>query len=455
MSREALLAALAEPGPRLALLHGEQSCSYQQLCLRIANSRQWLRSQGIMPGEAVILNGDYSVGAVATLLALYLDRNVVAPLVDLSDRAVATLQSAAHCQHRIQVSGDELSHHSLPAPGDGQAPAYYRRLAEAGHAGLVLLSSGSTGAPKAILHDLDELIDSKLGKERKKPVTLLMFLLFDHIGGLNSLLNTLTVGGCAVLPTDRAPDAICALIERHKVKVIPASPTFLNLILMGRHHEQHDLSSVRLITYGTESMQQSLLKRVQQAFPKARLLQTFGTSETGISATVSESSASTFFKLADKNTEFRIVDGELQLRTKSQFVGYLNQATDNVTADGWFRTGDLVEQNEQGYLRIQGRQKELINVGGLKVLPTEIEDVMLRSPLVDDCVVYGVPNAITGQAVHIDVMAKSFDCKRALKLHVLEHLGGHLETYKLPIKVNKVDEIGFSNRFKKTRAVTS
>ncbi|SCY95828.1 MULTISPECIES: fatty acid--CoA ligase family protein [unclassified Pseudomonas] len=455
MSRDALLATLAEPGQRVALLHGEQQCTYNDLHAKVQQCLAWLVDHGVKPGDAVILNSDYSVPGVAALLALYLNRNIVAPLVDLSERSLQTLQGAARCQYRIEIVADAWVHHSLAQPVADESPEYYSALREKGRSGLVLLSSGSTGAPKAILHDLDDLIDTKLGKERKKPLSILMFLLFDHIGGLNSLLNTLAVGGCAVMPVDRAPESICALVARHGVKVLPVSPTFLNLILMGRHHEQHDLSSVRLITYGTESMQQSLLKRVQQAFPKAKMLQTFGTSETGISATVSQSSASTFFKLADANTQYRIVDGELQLKTRSQFVGYLNQDTDNVTEDGWFRTGDLVEQNEEGYLRIQGRQKELINVGGLKVLPTEIEDVMLRSSLIDDCVVYGVPNAITGQAVHMDVMAAGVESKKALKQHVLEHLGSCLEAYKLPVKVNKVDEIAFSNRFKKTRAVLS
>ncbi|WP_260962835.1 long-chain fatty acid--CoA ligase [Pseudomonas citri] len=452
MSRSHLLDALAEPAERIALLHGDQSHSYSHLCEQIQQARLALLTQGVKPGDAVILHGDYSVRAIATLLALYLNRNIVAPLVDLNERAVATLQDAAQCRCRIEVSEQGLRFHSLPKP-EGATPPHYQRLREQQHAGLVLLSSGSTGAPKAILHDFDELIEPKLDKGQKKPTTILMFLLFDHIGGLNSLLNTLLVGGCAVLPSERTPQAICQLIERHRIKVLPVSPTFLNLILMGRHQEQHDLSSVRLITYGTETMQQSLLNRIQQVFPKAKMLQTFGTSETGISATVSQSSASTFFKLADKNTEYRIVDGELQLKTQSQFMGYLNQDTDNVTADGWFRTGDLVEQNEAGYLRIQGRQKELINVGGLKVLPMEVENILLTNPLIEDCLVYGMPNAITGQAVHMDVKATTITCKKELKRYVLEHLSDRLETYKLPVKINKVDEIAFSNRFKKSRVV--
>lgn len=449
-----LLETLAACADSVALIHDDQAYSYARLCQETEAAWQTLRAQGVQPGHAVILNGDYDLATVATLLALYLNRNIVAPLVEAGERNVSTLREAAQCTYLVEPGAAGPRAQALEPLSDAPAPAHYQRLREQGRAGLVLLSSGSTGAPKAILHDFDELVLPKLGKPRKKPTTLLMFLLFDHIGGLNSLINSLTVGGCAVLPSERSPEAVCALIERYAIKVLPVSPTFLNLILMGRHHELHDLSCVRLITYGTEAMQPSLLERIQRAFPKARMLQTFGTSETGISTTVSQSSASTFFKLADDGTEFRIVDGELQLKTQSQFLGYLNQATDNVTEDGWFRTGDLVEQNAEGYLRIQGRQKELINVGGLKVLPMEIENLLLKSELIDDCLVYGVANAITGQAVHMDVKSSAIECRKALKRHVLEYLGQHLEAYKLPVKINQVEQIAFSSRFKKSRVVT-
>ncbi len=449
-----LLDTLAAAAENVALIHDGQAHSYAHLLSKAEEAWHSLLTQGVKPGEAVILKGDYSLATVATLLALYLNRNIVAPLVEFAERNVSTLREAAQCVHRVEADARGLQVHPLERLSSAAAPSHYQSLREQGRAGLVLLSSGSTGAPKAILHDFDELVLPKLGKMRKKPTTLLMFLLFDHIGGLNSLINCLAAGGCAVLPTERSPEAICTLIERYEIKVLPVSPTFLNLILMGRHDKHHDLSSVRLITYGTEAMQPSLLERIQRAFPRARMLQTFGTSETGISATVSQSSASTFFKLADDGAQFRIVDGELQLKTQSQFLGYLNQPTDNVTEDGWFRTGDLVEQNDEGYLRIQGRQKEMINVGGLKVLPMEIENVLLKSELIDDCLVYGVANAITGQAVHMDVKSTTIACRKELKRYVLNYLAQHLEPYKLPVKINPVDQIAFSSRFKKTRVVT-
>ena len=126
-----------------------------------------------------------------------------------------------------------------PVPAvQAAAPAggAHERLAAAGAAGLVLLSSGSTGTPKAILHNLDAIMEDKLGKRARtggRPANILMFLLFDHIGGINSLLGALRAGNTAIVPRQRPPEEICALIERYRSRLLPTSPTFLNLILIG------------------------------------------------------------------------------------------------------------------------------------------------------------------------------------------------------------------------------
>ena len=118
-------------------------------------------------------------------------------------------------------------------------------------------------------------------------------------------------------------------------------------------------------------MPQSLLQRIKETFPKTKLIQTFGTSETGISQTTSRSSTSTLIKFDDSNTEYKIVDGELWLRSKSQILGYLNHEMSRFTEDRWFKTGDLLEHATQeegeGFFRIVGRKQEIINVGGEKL----------------------------------------------------------------------------------------
>ncbi|WP_283139387.1 fatty acid--CoA ligase family protein [Rhizohabitans arisaemae] len=451
--RDMILGRFDELGDRTAVVDPVAAYSYRDLADEIRRLGTTMAEHWVLPHDVVILNGDFSFPSIAALLALYLNRNVLVPVVSLTEASLATVTRSCAPQHLMRVgAGVEIE----AIPGASPAAGTYDRLVAAGASGLILLSSGSTGEPKAILHNLDAIVAEKLGTRVRaagRPANILMFLLFDHIGGLNSLLGALRLGGTAIVPQSRTPEEICALIERHGIRLLPTSPTFLNLILIGGYHREYDLSSLRLITYGTEPMPQELLARVNAAFPKIRLLQTFGTSETGISTTVSESSRSTYFRIDDANVRYRIVDGELQLKSRTQFLGYLNHPNDVVTEDDWFRTGDLVEQNADGYITVKGRAKEVINVGGEKVLPLELESILLGSPLVDDCVVYGKPNAITGQTVCADIRPHGEMTRAELRRHVVDYLTGKVDAFKIPTKVNLIDSVTVSDRFKKKRVL--
>lgn len=440
---------------RTAIVEVAAGYSYRDLLDETNRMLELLRASEVRRHEVVVLNGDFSFRSVALLFALYLNRNIVVPIVHLTDSAVATITESCGPDHLIRLEAEVIIE-PFPSGETAADVPIYDSIVEAEAAGLILLSSGSTGKPKAILHNLDLIVEEKLrGRARtgSKVPSILIFLLFDHIGGINSILGAVLGGSPAVVPAERTPDEVCALIERHQVRVLPASPTFLNLILIGGFHRKYDLACLRLITYGTEPMPDELLRRLNEAFPRVKLLQTFGTSETGISATASESSGSTFFRITDADVQYRIVDGELQLKSRTQFLGYLNYPNESQTEDGWFRTGDLVEESSEGYFRIIGRAKEVINVGGEKVLPLELESLLLSSPMIDDCVVYGMPNSITGQAVCADIKPSAEMSRAELRRHVNEFLVGRVEQFKMPSKINLVTEIAVSERFKKKRMI--
>src|SRR5439155_346850 len=103
--------------------------------------------------------------------------------------------------------------------------------------------------------------------------TSITFLLFDHIGGVNTLLYVLSNAGCVVTVPKRSPEVVCAAIERHRVQLLPTSPTFINLLLMSEAYKRHDLSSLEMVTYGTEVMPETTLERFHRLFPRVRLLQ--------------------------------------------------------------------------------------------------------------------------------------------------------------------------------------
>lgn len=447
--RDWWLETFSERGQTPAVVERDRVLSYEELAEAIRATAEQLAGHGVGQHSVVVLHSDFSVAGIAAFFALMRLRAVIVPMVEVTGGRLDTARSECGAEFLCRTSPGL----SVEALERGPQPDLYGTLRERGASGLVLLSSGSTGTSKAILHDLDALVAEQKVKAVRRKLTIILLLLFDHIGGINTLLNSLFSGGVALIPGERTPEAVCRLIEQHRVRVLPASPTFLNLILMARFHELFDLGSLRLITYGAEPMPEELLRRVREAFPRARLLQTFGTSETGIAATSSESSASTFFKIEGGNVSYRVVNEELHLKSTTQFLGYLNHQADALTEDGWFRTGDLVEETGAGFIRIRGRASEVINVAGEKILPVELETLLLQSPLIADCVVYGELNAMTGHIVCADIVPRDpSTTKSEIRKHLYDFLGGRVERFKIPSRINLVEEVARSDRFKKSRS---
>jgi acyl-CoA synthetase (AMP-forming)/AMP-acid ligase II len=222
-------------------------------------------------------------------------------------------------------------------------------------------------------------------------------------------------------------------------------------MLLSESYRRHDLGSLQTITYGTEPMSDTVLKRLHKLFPHVTLRQTYGLSEVGILRSQSTSSDSLWIRIGGEGYETRIVDSILEIKAQSAMLGYLNAPTP-FTADGWFSTGDAVEVNGE-YLRILGRKSEQINVGGEKVYPTEIENVILELPSVADVTVYGEKNAITGEIVCANVtpVREAGDPKREFVAEIKQHCRTRLQRYKVPVKINIVDDSSYSNRFKKVR----
>ena len=246
-------------------------------------------------------------------------------------------------------------------------------------------------------------------------------------------------------------DTFCELIERHRIELLPASPTFLNLLLLSEAHQRFDLSSLRLITYGTEVMPESTLVRVREAFPAVRLQQTYGLSELGVLRSKSRDDGSLWVKVGGEGTETKVVDGVLWIRAQSAMLGYLN-APSPFDEEGWMNTQDCVEVDGE-YVRILGRRSELINVGGQKVYPAEVESVLMQMDEIRDVTVYSEPNPITGRMVvalvHLSEPVDPIELRRRVRAFC----DGKLARYKIPSRVIVGEQDLFSSRYKKIRQV--
>ncbi|MBM4780053.1 MAG: AMP-binding protein [Archangiaceae bacterium] len=434
-------------GDAPALIHLDQPSTYRWLLERTRHWSAEFQRLGI-EGRSVALEADYSPIAIAVVLALIERGNVVVPLTSTVESRKPEFRAIAEVSARIIIGADEQPRCEVdPAPAPKNE--LLTRLLATGHPGLVLFSSGSTGAPKAALHDFIPLLEKF--KVQRHTLRTITFLLLDHIGGINTLLYVLSNTGTIVTLADRNPESVCAAIARHRVELLPTSPTFLNLLLMSDAASRFDLSSLKQVTYGTEPMPQSTLSRIHAALPNVKLLQTYGLSELGILRSKSKSDDSLFVKIGGEGFETKVVDGTLRIRAKSSMLGYLN-AKSPFDAEGWFDTGDEVIVDGE-YLRILGRRSELINVGGEKVYPAEVESVLLELPDVVDASVRGAPNPITGMMVVARLTFATQVDEAEVRRRVRDFCKTRLASFKVPAKIECVHEPLHSARFKKIRRV--
>jgi len=428
-----------------ALIFGDCSLTYGQLMERVDSFSQELQRRDIASGRVVVLEASFSPNAVGLLLALIQRGAIAVPVTPL-----------AHVHREEYAEISEASYTFIFDNSDDWAVMEHRRsitnaltkrLVGRHHAGLVIFSSGSTGVPKAVLHDFAHLIEKFRPPGHRKRT--LAFLLFDHIGGLDTLFATFANGGTLITTLQRDPDTVCRAIAEHNVHTLPASPTFLNLLLVSEAWRHYDLSSLQVVAYGSEPMPQSLLDRLREAFPTAKLVQTYGMSELGVLRTGSRGDGSLWLKFKNIGFETKVVDGILWVRTESAMMGYLN-APDLFQPDGWLNTEDAVEVDGD-YLRILGRVTDLINVGGQKVYPAEVESVLLTLDNVRDVTVYGERNPLLGYVLAAKVNLVSPEPLQAFKKRLRLYCRERLPSYKIPARIELTSEEQHGIRLKKFR----
>lgn len=423
----------------------DQPFSYGWLLGRVQHWRTRLEAAAIMPGAVVALEGDYSPEVVALLLALIERGAILVPLTASVEAHKEEFKQIAEAQ--VVISFDDGENGAISRREIAVTNDLTRSLIACGDPGLVLFSSGSTGKSKAALHNFMALLEKF--KVRRHATVTLTFLLLDHIGGINTLLYVLSNLGTVVAVQNRDPDHVCQSIARYRVEVLPTSPTFLNLLLISEAYRRYDLSSLTRVTYGTEPMPERTLQRIHEILPSVELLQTYGLSEIGIMRSKSRSSDSLWVKVGGEDFESQIKDGILWIRARSAMLGYLN-APSPFDAEGWFNTGDAVEVDGD-YIKILGRKSELINVGGSKVYPAEVESVLLQLPNVRDVAVVGEPNPITGQVVAARFNLFEAEDAAQFRKRMRTFCQDRLAAYKIPAKVQIVESEQYSQRFKKMR----
>ena len=390
----------------------------------------------IKSGDVVALIGDFDPLSISTLLNLIDKKVILVPLTKHTKSQHEYFFEQALVDIVIEDGFISRIKHS-------KKNELINQLRESNRAGLVLFSTGTSGKPKAILHDLNIFL--KRFETARPTLKTINFLLFDHIGGINTLLHTLFNIGTVVAPTSHTVDSVLSLCRNYSIEVLPTTPTFLRLMLMSGMIPETIPKSLKIITYGTERMDQHTLETISTLLPDVDFRQTYGMSEIGIVRVKSESRNSLFMKIGGEGIKTRVVDSVLEIKSENKMVGYLNEKSP-FDEQGWYNTQDIVEEKD-GLYKITGRVNDVINVGGLKFMPSDVESISLMFDGVEFAKAEGRSNPITGEHVEITVQPKNKAVidKDELKSFLKSKLPNHM----IPKRIT-IGTIEIGHRFKRS-----
>jgi cyclohexanecarboxylate-CoA ligase len=436
-----------------------------------------LRARGVRPGEsvswqlpnslaaAVLFRACWRIGAVAApVLHTFGPTEVAGALGQVDPSVVLELDNETISDPSslvAQVGGDPV-----PAGTSGTRPS---------DVALVLFTSGSTGTPKAVLHThrglswKATLMARVHGLGRSDAV--LMPAPMAHISGLlNGVLVPSAAGLRAVLVRRFDPLHALELVTRERISFLAGPPTFF--VAMASAMEERggipsDVGTVRLISSGGASVTPAFVEATARAFD-CRVKRTYGSTE---APTVTTSTNDDPFEKA-RDTDGRAVGlvqlrvvqpktgatlkpgqrGELWVRGPEMFAGYADQLQTAavIAPGGWFRTGDLATLDEEGWLRIVGRLKDVIIRGGENISASEIEGVLEAHPAVRQAVAVGYPDPLMGERVAAYVVATGpFDLAECQNW--FSHRG--VARFKTPERVELLDQLPLLGSGKPDRAL--
>jgi acyl-CoA synthetase (AMP-forming)/AMP-acid ligase II len=439
---------------RAALVFGGEECTHAELHERAAKLATVLEAEGVSRGDQVALLLHNGFEFVESLLAIHTLGAVAVPInFRLSADEVAYILRDSGAAVLIEAGSHEERAAAAPPRAEQAA------LTE-GDAALTCYTSGTTGRPKGAVLTHGNLVASTESWIHEMGATpgdvWLSGMPLFHIGGINGLLPFLGLGATSVVTPTTGFDPVAAIerIERHGVTMCIFVPTQWDEICARDEVQCMDRERLRVAMWAASPATRATLERLGRTFPAAAIVSAYGQTEMSGATTLLKGPDATrkmgSVGLPMRGVELRVVDdqlrdvgtgdvGEVVYRGPNVMAGYHGnpEATTEAFAGGWFHSGDLARLDDEGYLWLVDRKKDLIISGGENVYPAEVERVLREHPTVADAAVVGVPHPRWVETPIAFVVASAEVTDEELIAHCRDRLAG----FKKPSAVVLLDEL--------------
>ena len=454
---------------RIALVDGDERFTYAQLAERCARLVGGLYGLGLEKGDRVAIWADNSHQYIETYVGVPAGGLVVVPLntrhaepelryaledsgakVLITDRDASGMQDIV--EHVISYGApyDQLVASEPSELGDG--------VVETDLAGL-FYTGGTTGKSKGVMLSHRNLIANTFHWLTAVPqtgddVTLVMAPLF-HAAGSNGVLASIWTGGTQIMVGAFDPEAVLDTMAAEDVSLTLGVPTMLAAMAEAQHANPRKIDKIRAIAHGGSPIATEVVRRTWTAFPSAELIEVYGATELSPLTTALRDEQSLLddprarscgqsiagVDVRVLNSEGALVDtgeiGEVVVRGPNVMMGYWNkpEQTAAVLKDGAYWSGDLGYMDDEGYVFLVDRSKDMIVSGGENVYCTEVEEVLYGHEAVLEAAVYGIPDEKWGEAVHATVVPRPEHSNVAPE-QLIEYCREHIAGYKVPKGVN-------------------
>jgi long-chain acyl-CoA synthetase len=453
----------------VAIVDGDRLETFAELAGHAATTAGSLVALGVVPGDRVAIASWNDAAFVHTYLGALWCGAVAVP-INPSSPAAAHRDELARVGARVLVCGSGADHlRELPgAIGADDLPAAEPLAAEVerddAELAVLLFTSGTAGAPRAAMLTHGNLA-ANIGQVQSHPGLRvstddvgLATLPFFHVFGLNVALGVALAGGVrSVLLPQFDPVRVTELVRAHGATILAGVPAMFAALLELPESvaPANSFASVRLAVAGAAELPESVATQFLDRFG-VTIYEGYGLTEAApIVSTTAVDRRPRWGSIGPPlpGIDVRLVDadgadvtvgdpGEIWVRGPNVFAGYWDdpEATARVLTDGWLRTGDVAVADDEGFLSLVDRMKDLVIVSGFNVYPAEVEEALLTHPDVADAAVVGVPHARTGEAVAAFVVVRPGAAAPTLAA-IRDHVARRLARYKVPTAVHVIAEL--------------